>query len=191
MELIMIANFDSFTYNLVDEFEKRNCKVHVYRNNIGMENFKRIVQKIKPKLIMISPGPSTPKEAGISIPSIKEYCGKIPIFGVCLGHQSIIEAFDGIVGRAPEVLHGKPSKIRHDGGTIFKGLENPLQVGRYHSLAGLKIPEELEISARSESDVVMGVRHKKFFVEGVQFHPESILTPSGGLIIENLLAMIK
>ena len=187
----MIDNFDSFTYNLVDEFEKRNCKVHVYRNNIGMENFKRIVQKIKPKLIMISPGPSTPKEAGISIPSIKEYCGKIPIFGVCLGHQSIIEAFDGIVGRAPEVLHGKPSKIRHDGGTIFKGLENPLQVGRYHSLAGLKIPEELEISARSESDVVMGVRHKKFFVEGVQFHPESILTPSGGLIIENLLAMIK
>jgi len=191
MELIMIDNFDSFTYNLADEFEKRNCKVHVYRNNIGMENFKRIVQKIKPKLIMISPGPSTPKEAGISIPSIKEYCGKIPIFGVCLGHQSIIEAFDGIVGRAPEVLHGKPSKIRHDGGTIFKGLENPLQVGRYHSLAGLKIPEELEISARSESDVVMGVRHKKFFVEGVQFHPESILTPSGGLIIENLLAMIK
>ena len=191
MELIMIDNFDSFTYNLADEFEKRNCKVHVYRNNIGMENFKRIVQKIKPKLIMISPGPSTPKEAGISIPSIKEYCGKIPIFGVCLGHQSIIEAFDGIVGRAPEVLHGKPSKIRHDGGTIFKGLENTLQVGRYHSLAGLKIPEELEISARSESDVVMGVRHKKFFVEGVQFHPESILTPSGGLIIENLLAMIK
>ena len=191
MELIMIDNFDSFTYNLADEFEKRNCKVHVYRNNIGMENFKRIVQKIKPKLIMISPGPSTPKEAGISIPSIKEYCGKIPIFGVCLGHQSIIEAFGGFVGRAPEVLHGKPSKIRHDGGTIFKGLENPLQVGRYHSLAGLKIPEELEISARSESDVVMGVRHKKFFVEGVQFHPESILTPSGGLIIENLLAMIK
>ena len=191
IELIMIDNFDSFTYNLVDEFEKRNCKVHVYRNNIGMENFKRIVQKIKPKLIMISPGPSTPKEAGISIPAIKEYSGKIPIFGVCLGHQSIIEAFDGIVDRAPEVLHGKPSKVRHDSGTIFKGLENPLQVGRYHSLAGLKIPEELEISARSESDVVMGVRHKKFFVEGVQFHPESILTPSGGLIIENLLAMIK
>lgn len=191
MEAIMIDNFDSFTYNLVDEFEKRNCKVHVYRNNIGMENFKKIVQKIKPKLIMISPGPSTPKEAGISIPAIKEYSGKIPIFGVCLGHQSIIEAFDGIVDRAPEVLHGKPSKVRHDNRTIFKGLENPIQVGRYHSLAGLKIPEELEVSARSESNVVMGVRHKKLFVEGVQFHPESILTPSGGLIIENLLAMIK
>lgn len=191
MEVIMIDNFDSFTYNLVDEFEKRNCKVHVYRNNIGMENFRKIVQKIKPKLIIISPGPSSPKEAGISISAIKEYAGKIPIFGVCLGHQSIIEAFDGIVDRAPEVLHGKPSKIRHDNGTIFKGLENPLQVGRYHSLAGLRIPEELEVSARSESNVVMGVRHKKHFVEGVQFHPESILTPSGGLIIENLLGMIK
>ena len=191
MEAIMIDNFDSFTYNLVDEFEKRNCKVHVYRNNIGMENFKKIAQKIKPRLIIISPGPGSPKEAGISIPAIKEYSGKIPIFGVCLGHQSIIEAFDGIVDRAPEVLHGKPSKVRHDNGTIFKGLENPLQVGRYHSLAGLRIPEELEVSARSESNVVMGVRHKKHFIEGVQFHPESILTPSGGLIIENLLAMIK
>ncbi len=191
MELVMIDNFDSFTYNLADEFEKRNCKMHVYRNNIGMENFKRITQKIKPKLIIISPGPGSPKEAGISMPAIKEYSGKIPVFGVCLGHQSIIEAFDGIVGRAPEVLHGKPSKIRHDGRTIFGGIENPLQVGRYHSLAGLKIPEGLEVSARSESNVVMGVRHKKFFVEGVQFHPESILTPSGGLIIENLLAMIK
>ena len=191
MEVIMIDNFDSFTYNLVDEFEKRSCKVQVYRNNIGMENFKKTAQKIKPKLIIISPGPSSPKEAGISIPAIKEYSGKIPIFGVCLGHQSIIEAFDGIVDRAPEVLHGKPSKIRHDNKTIFKGLENPLQAGRYHSLAGLKIPEELEVSARSESNVVMAVRHKKHFVEGVQFHPESILTPSGGLIIENLLAMIK
>ncbi|MEK6949415.1 MAG: aminodeoxychorismate/anthranilate synthase component II [Nanoarchaeota archaeon] len=191
MEAIMIDNFDSFTYNLVDEFEKRNCKVHVYRNNIGMENFKKIAQKIKPRLIIISPGPGSPKEAGISIPAIKEYSGKIPIFGVCLGHQSIIEAFDGIVDRAPEVLHGKPSKVRHDNGTIFKGLENPLQAGRYHSLAGLRIPEELEVSARSESNVVMGVRHKKHFIEGVQFHPESILTPSGGLIIENLLSMIK
>jgi len=191
MEVIMIDNFDSFTHNLVDEFEKRGCKVHVYRNNIGMENFNKLVGKIKPKLIVISPGPSTPKDAGISIDTIKAYAGKIPIFGVCLGHQGIVEAFGGVVDRAPEVLHGKPSKVNHDNETIFKGLENPLQVGRYHSLAGLEIPEELEVSARSESNVIMGVRHKKHFVEGVQFHPESILTPSGGLIIENLLAMIK
>ncbi len=191
MEIIMIDNFDSFTHNLVDEFEKRNCKVLVYRNNIGMKNLDKIIEKIKPKLIVISPGPSSPKDAGISIEVIKKYSGKTPIFGVCLGHQCIIEAFGGIVGRAPEVLHGKPSKIRHDNKTIYKNLENPLQAGRYHSLAGLKIPSDLEVSARSESSVVMGVRHKKYFVEGVQFHPESILTPAGGLIIENLLSMIK
>lgn len=191
IQVLMIDNFDSFTYNLVDEFEKRNCKVDVYRNNIGIDNFNRIIKKIKPKLIVISPGPSSPKDAGISIDTIKNYAGKIPIFGVCLGHQCVIEAFGGVVDRCKEVLHGKPSKIKHDGKTIFKGLENPLQVGRYHSLAGLKIPKVLEISAKSESDVVMGIRHKKYFVEGVQFHPESILTPSGGLIIENLLAMIE
>ena len=191
MKIIMIDNFDSFTHNLVDEFEKRNCKVHVYRNNIGLKNFEKIIKKIKPKLIVISPGPGTPKDAGISIDAIKKYAGKIPIFGVCLGHQSIIEAFNGIVDRAPEVLHGKPSKITHDKKTIYKNLNNPLQVGRYHSLAGLKIPDILEVSAKSDSNVVMGVRHKKYFVEGVQFHPESILTPEGGIIIENLLAMIK
>lgn len=191
MNIIMVDNFDSFTHNLVDEFEKKNCKVHVYRNNIGMKNFEKIAKKIMPKLVVISPGPGAPKDAGISIELIKSYAGKMPIFGVCLGHQGIIEAFEGIVDRAPEVLHGKASKIKHDNGTIFKGLENPLQVGRYHSLAGSKIPEALEVSARSESGVVMGVRHKKHFVEGVQFHPESILTPSGGLIIDNLLSMIK
>ena len=191
MKALMIDNFDSFTHNLVDEFEKRNCKVDVYRNNIGIINFDKIVEKNKPKLIVISPGPSSPKDAGISIGVIKHYAGKIPIFGVCLGHQAIIEAFGGIVNRCKEVLHGKPSKVTHDKNTIYKNIENPLQVGRYHSLAGLEIPDELEVSAKSDSNVVMGVRHKKHFVEGVQFHPESILTPSGGLIIENLLAMVR
>lgn len=191
MNILMIDNFDSFTYNLVDEFEKRNCKVLVYRNNIGFENFKKIFESKNPSLIVVSPGPSAPKDAGISIDVIKNYSGKAPIFGVCLGHQCIIEAFGGIVGRAPEVLHGKPSKITHDGKTIYRNLENPLQAGRYHSLAGLKIPKELSVSARSDSGVVMGVRHKGHFVEGVQFHPESILTPSGGLIIENLLEKIR
>lgn len=187
----MIDNFDSFTHNLVDEFEKRKCNVFVYRNNIGIENFKKIAKKIKPKLIVISPGPGTPKDAGISIDVIKNYAGKIPIFGVCLGHQCIIESFGGIVDRCKEVLHGKPSKVKHGNKTIYKTLENPFQVGRYHSLAGLKIPDELEVTARTDNNIVMGVRHKKHFIEGVQFHPESILTPTGGLIIENLLSMIK
>lgn len=191
MNVLMIDNFDSFTYNLVDEFEKRGCKVFVYRNNIGIKNFEGIAKKICPRLIVISPGPSAPKDAGLSIKVIQRYGGKIPIFGVCLGHQCIIEAFNGIVGRAPEVLHGKPSKVIHDNIGIYKNLENPFQAGRYHSLAGLKIPEQLVVSARSESNIVMGIHHKKFFIEGVQFHPESILTPSGGLIIENLLEEIR
>ena len=191
MNILMIDNFDSFTYNLVDEFEKRNCKVFVYRNNIGIKNFETIAKEIKPKLIVISPGPSTPKDAGVSLEAIRRYSGKIPIFGVCLGHQCIVESFGGIVDKAPEVLHGKPSKVIHDKKTIYKNVENPFQVGRYHSLAGLKIPKALEVTAKSDTNVVMGVLHKKFFVEGVQFHPESILTPSGGLIIENLLEKIQ
>lgn len=191
MNVLMIDNFDSFTFNLVDEFEKRNCRVHVYRNNISLDDFKNIVEEIKPKLIVISPGPSTPKDAGISIDVIKKYSGKIQIFGVCLGHQAIVEAFGGIVGKAPEVVHGKPSKIHHDNKSIFKNLNNPMQVGRYHSLAGLKIPRTLEVTAKTDKGIVMGVRHKKFFVEGVQFHPESILTPDGGLMIENLLEELK
>ena len=191
MNILMIDNFDSFTYNLVDEFEKRNCKVYVYRNNISFENFEKIIKNINPKLIVISPGPSAPKTAGISINVIRRYAGKIPIFGVCLGHQCIIEAFNGVVDKAPEVFHGKPSKIIHDNRIIYKNVGNPFQAGRYHSLAGLKISDDLVVSAKTDNNVVMGVRHKNFFVEGVQFHPESILTPSGGLIIENLLEEIK
>ncbi|KKU99859.1 MAG: Anthranilate synthase component 2 [Parcubacteria group bacterium GW2011_GWA2_48_9] len=191
MNILMIDNFDSFTYNLVDEFEKRNCKVYVYRNNISFENFEKIIKNINTKLIVISPGPSAPKTAGISIKVIRRYAGKIPIFGVCLGHQCIIEAFNGVVDKAPEVFHGKPSKIIHDNKIIYKNVGNPFQAGRYHSLAGLKISDDLVVSAKTDNNVVMGVRHKNFFVEGVQFHPESILTPSGGLIIENLLEEIK
>ena len=189
MDILMIDNFDSFTFNLVDEFEKRNCKVFVYRNNISLDDFKNIVEEIRPKLIVISPGPSTPKDAGISIDVIKNYSGKIPIFGVCLGHQAIIEAFGGVVGKAPEVFHGKPSKIIHDNKNIYRNLDNPMQAARYHSLCGLKIPDELKVTSRTNNGIVMGVRHKKFFVEGVQFHPESILTPDGGIMIENLLEL--
>jgi anthranilate synthase/aminodeoxychorismate synthase-like glutamine amidotransferase len=191
MNILMIDNFDSFTHNLVDEFEKLNCIVHVYRNNMGIENFDKIVLTIKPILIVISPGPGTPQQAGISIEIIKNYSGKIPIFGVCLGHQCIIEAFNGIVDSAHEIRHGKSSNVIHDKKTIFKNIENPFRAGRYHSLAAKQIPSVLEVSAMSDNNIVMGVRHKSYLVEGVQFHPESILTPNGPLIINNLLSEIK
>src|SRR3989344_5860767 len=190
-KILFIDNFDSFTYNLVEEFEKRGCIVEVYRNDVPLRKIEEIVKRFRPHLLVISPGPSTPKKAGNIIPLIKEFSGKVPIFGVCLGEQAIIEAFGGVVGKAFETIHGKPSMVSHDGKGIFKGLPEPFQVGRYHSLSGQKIPKELVVSAKSESGVVMGVRHKKYFVEGVQFHPESILTPEGGKIIENVLAMVR
>ncbi len=192
MKVLFIDNFDSFTYNLVDEFEKRGCEILVYRNNTDMSTINKVIKEFKPKLIVISPGPSNPKNAGNSIAIISEYAGKIPIFGVCLGLQCIVEAFDGKVDRCSEIKHGKPSKIQHDNETIFKDLENPFQAGRYHSLSALEVPYCLEISARTAgNDIVMGVRHKEFMVEGVQFHPESILTPVGGIIIDNLIKMVS
>ena len=191
MNVLIIDNFDSFTYNLVEEFQKRKCNVLVYRNNVDIKIIDKIVKKFNPNLIVISPGPSRPKDAGNSISIIKNYSKKIPIFGVCLGHQCIIEAFSGKVDRASETIHGKSSKIFHDGKTIFKNLENPFNAGRYHSLAGLEIPDTLEVSARTKNDIVMGIRHKEYFIEGVQFHPESILTPSGVKIIENIIVRIK
>ena len=190
-KILLIDNFDSFTYNLVDEFEKRNCAVQVYRNNLPVEKFRQIMQSMQPSLAVISPGPSTPKDAGNIIPFIKEFAGKVPLFGVCLGEQAIVEAFGGVVDRAGETIHGKPSLVKHDARTIFSGLSNPFQAGRYHSLCGTKISRKLEVSARSESGIVMGVRHRKHFIEGVQFHPESILTAQGGKIIDNLLSMIR
>ena len=191
-KVLFIDNFDSFTYNLVDEFEKRDCEVLVYRNNIDMQIINDVIKKFKPKLIVISPGPGSPEQAGNSIEIIKLHHKTIPIFGVCLGHQCIIEAFEGKVSRAIEIVHGKPSKIKHDNEGIFKGIENPFQAGRYHSLAGVDIPYCLEISARTtDKDIVMAVRHKEHEVIGVQFHPESILTPVGGILIENLINKVK
>lgn len=188
--VLFIDNFDSFTYNLVDEFEKRGEKVAVYRNNVPMETIETVVEQTNPLLILISPGPASPKDAGISLDVIRRYSGKIPLFGVCLGHQAIIEAMAGVIGRAPEIVHGKSSYVRHDGKTIFKGLENPMQVGRYHSLCGTEIPDCLEVSAEYNG-IVMAVRHRTHYTEGVQFHPESILTPVGGRIIENLLNRLR
>lgn len=192
LPVLFIDNFDSFTYNLVDEFEKRDCEVMVYRNNIDMKIIESAVKKFRPRLIVISPGPGIPKQAGNSIEIIQRYHKTIPIFGVCLGHQCIIEAFDGRVSRASEIVHGKSSSINHDNEGIFKGIESPFQAGRYHSLAGVDIPYCLEISARTaDRDIVMAIKHKEHDVIGVQFHPESILTPVGGLIIENIINKVR
>jgi len=192
VRVFFIDNFDSFTYNLVDEFRKRNCEVLVYRNNIDLKLAREIIKKFKPDLIVISPGPGTPKDAGVSNDIIREYHQEVPIFGVCLGHQCIIDVFGGRIDKAIETVHGKPSKIKHDNVGIFHGVENPFQAGRYHSLIGYDIPYCLEISARTiDKELVMAVRHKDCMVIGVQFHPESILTPVGGLIISNLINLIK
>jgi len=184
--ILVIDNFDSFIYNLVDEFEKIGFSCHTYRNNVNMKAIEKAVSEYNPKLIIVSPGPSHPRDAGISIDVIKEYYKKIPIFGVCLGHQAMIEAFGGYVERCKEIVHGKASDIYHDGKTIYEKLPSPFKAGRYHSLTGTKIPDCFEVSARTESDIVMGVRMNDYPVEGVQFHPESILTPEGRKIIENI-----
>jgi len=192
MNILFIDNFDSFTYNLVDEFEKRGCNVLVYRNNTDLNLIEKELKKFKPKLIVISPGPGTPAKAGNCIAIIKRYSKKIPIFGVCLGHQALIEAFEGEVGRASEIVHGKSSQIKHDEQGIFYSLENPFQAGRYHSLVGVNIPYCFEVSARTtDLDLVMAIKHKELNLIGVQFHPESILTATGGKLIENLIGTVE
>jgi len=186
--LLMIDNYDSFTYNLVQYLGELGQDLKVYRNNkITIAE----IEAMKPERIVISPGPCTPKEAGISIDLILHYAGKLPVLGVCLGHQSIGEAFGGDVIRAPYLMHGKTSMIHHDGKTIFSGLPNPFEATRYHSLIIKRdtLPRSLEISAWTEDGIIMGVRHKQFKVEGVQFHPESILTSVGKDLLRNFLKL--
>ncbi len=186
--LLMIDNYDSFTYNLVQYLGELGQDLKVYRNNkITIAE----IEAMKPERIVISPGPCTPKEAGISIDVIKHFAGKLPILGVCLGHQSMGEAFGGDVVRAPYLMHGKTSMIHHDGKTIFAGLPNPFEATRYHSLIIKRdsLPPVLEVSAWTEDGVIMGVRHKQFKVEGVQFHPESILTGAGKDLLRNFLKL--
>lgn len=186
MLILVIDNYDSFTYNLVQYLEELKAKTVVYRNDkITIE----LAEKISPDKILISPGPCTPKEAGISIDIIKHFAGKIPILGVCLGHQAIAEAFNGKVVKADKLMHGKTSKIYHDNKTIFKDLKNPFDATRYHSLIVEKksLPNCFEISAWTKDNEIMGIRHKKFKIEGVQFHPESILTYEGKKLLENFL----
>jgi anthranilate synthase/aminodeoxychorismate synthase-like glutamine amidotransferase len=186
--LLMLDNYDSFTYNLVQYLGELGQDLKVYRNDkITVAE----IEKLKPERIVISPGPCTPKEAGISIDVIKHFSGKVPILGVCLGHQSMGEAFGGDVIRAPYLMHGKTSMIHHDGKTIFTGLPNPFEATRYHSLIIKKetLPSVLEVSAWTDDGIIMGVRHKQFKVEGVQFHPESILTGAGKDLLRNFLKL--
>jgi anthranilate synthase/aminodeoxychorismate synthase-like glutamine amidotransferase len=188
--VLFIDNFDSFTYNLVDDFCKRRCEAMVYRADTKLDDLKKVAKNISPDLLVISPGPGTPKTAGVTLEAIGYFKDKLPIFGVCLGHQAIVEYFGGEVGHAPQPVHGKPSRVTHNEKGVFEGVENPLQAGRYHSLCALKLPECLEQTAEFEG-VNMGVKHRKLPIFGVQFHPESILTPAGGKIIENILKIAE
>lgn len=186
--ILIIDNYDSFTYNLYQYIGEMSPNIVVYRNDqITIEE----IEKLKPDRIIISPGPCTPHEAGVSIAVIKHFAGKIPILGVCLGHQAIGAAFGGRVIRSSEIMHGKTSLIYHDGKTIFKGLPNPFEATRYHSLIIEKetLPYCLTVTAWTSNGIIMGVRHKEFVVEGVQFHPESILTKVGKDLLRNFLEL--
>jgi anthranilate synthase/aminodeoxychorismate synthase-like glutamine amidotransferase len=182
--LLMIDNYDSFTYNLVHLFEELGAEVRVFRNDaITVEE----AEALAPAQLVISPGPGRPADAGVSVELIRRLGPRVPTLGVCLGHQAIVEAFGGKIGQARALLHGKSSPVEHDGKGVFQGLPAPLEAGRYHSLAALQVPDDLEVTARTPDGEVMGVRHRELPIEGVQFHPESVLTPLGPDLARNFL----
>jgi anthranilate synthase/aminodeoxychorismate synthase-like glutamine amidotransferase len=184
--LLLIDNYDSFTYNLVQAFMVLGADVLVHRNDQLNVDAARALQ---PTHLCISPGPGTPYDAGVSMQMIDAFAGKIPVFGVCLGHQSLVEVFGGKVVRAGRLMHGKTSLVHHDKRGILQNMPEPFQAGRYHSLIAQpeSLPEALEVTARTDEGEIMGVRHRKFTVEGVQFHPESVLTPDGPTLMGNFL----
>ena len=186
--LLLIDNYDSFTYNLVQAFLVLGADVRVHRND---EITASEAAALAPSHLCISPGPGTPYDAGVSMEMIRAFAGRIPVLGVCLGHQSIVEVFGGKVVRAQRLMHGKTSSITHDGRTLFAGLPEPCEVGRYHSLiaAPERMPRELEVSALTAEGEIMAARHRTLVVEGVQFHPESILTPDGPRLLQNFLTL--
>jgi para-aminobenzoate synthetase component II len=187
--LLVIDNYDSFTYNLVQYLGELGEKIVVKRNDeVRVEE---IESELRPERIVISPGPGTPDDAGISIKAIERFGGRVPILGVCLGHQAIGQAFGGRVVRAPRLVHGKSSNVQHDGQTIFEGLEQKFEAGRYHSLVVERssLPSCLEISATTPSGTIMGLRHRTMKIEGVQFHPESIMTTEGKRLLGNFLRL--
>jgi anthranilate synthase/aminodeoxychorismate synthase-like glutamine amidotransferase len=186
-KLLLIDNYDSFTYNLVQAFLVLGAEVQVFRND---ELTVAAALDLAPTHLCISPGPGTPRDAGVSMAMIRAFAGRVPVFGVCLGHQSLVEVFGGQVVRAGRLMHGKTSSIQHDGRGLFAGLPQPCEVGRYHSLIAQpsSIPAELEVCAKTAEGEIMAVRHRHYSVEGVQFHPESVLTPDGPLLMQNFLA---
>ena len=186
--LLLIDNYDSFTYNLVQAFLVLGAEVEVVRNDaITVEE--ALARDITH--LCISPGPGTPADAGVSIAMIRAFAGRLPIFGVCLGHQAIVEAFGGDVVRAPRLMHGKTSMVGHDGRNLFEGMPQPCEVGRYHSLIAApdKMPADLEVCASTVENEIMAVSHRRYVIEGVQFHPESVLTPQGPHLMGNFLRM--
>ncbi|MGF2614108.1 aminodeoxychorismate/anthranilate synthase component II [Rossellomorea vietnamensis] len=188
--ILMIDNFDSFTYNIVQYLGELGEEIVVKRNNeINIAE----IELLAPDYLMISPGPCTPNEAGISLEAISYFAGKIPIFGVCLGHQAIAQVFGGQVVKADKLMHGKTSSVSHDGKTLFEGVSNPFRAGRYHSLIVRKetLPECLEITAETVDEEIMAIRHKHLPIEGVQFHPESIITEEGKQLLANFLSNYK
>ena len=184
MKLLMLDNYDSFTWNLVHLFEELGADVAVFRNDaITVEE----AEALAPDRLVVSPGPGRPEDAGISVELIRSLGPSVPTLGVCLGHQAIIEAYGGRVGHARALLHGKSSLVRHDGNGVYSGLPEEIEAGRYHSLAAAEVPDELVVTATTADGEVMGVRHGTYPIEGVQFHPESVLTPSGPQLAANFL----
>ena len=186
VRMLLIDNYDSFTYNLVQAFAAMGATVIVHRND---EITVAESEKLDLTHLVISPGPGRPEDAGVSLEMIGAWAGKLPILGVCLGHQSIVQQHGGEIVRAARLMHGKTSMVTHDGGTIFKGLPNPFEVGRYHSLCAEadSLPDDLVVTARTDRGEIMGVRHKTLPIEGVQFHPESVLTPEGDHLMANFM----
>ena len=188
--LLLIDNYDSFTYNLVQAFLVLGAEVLVHRNDaITVAQ----AEALEPTHLCISPGPGTPRDAGVSMDMIRAFAGRIPVLGVCLGHQALVEVYGGSISRAARVMHGKTSRVVHDGRGIFAGMPNPFEAGRYHSLIAREdsVPPVLEVAARTEEGEIMGVRHLELAVEGVQFHPESILTPDGPRLLETFLEHVE
>jgi anthranilate synthase component 2 len=186
MTVVFLDNFDSFTYNLVDEFARRGAHVVVFRNDVPVEHVVAAATAGGPRLLVISPGPGTPDAAGSCLDVVRQALGRVPVFGVCLGHQALVRALGGTVGRAPAAVHGKASLIRHRPSPLFEGIPNPLPVGRYHSLVATDLPPDLEPIAEADG-LVMAASHRRAPALGVQFHPESVLTVAGGPMIDNVI----
>jgi anthranilate synthase component 2 len=185
VKVLVVDNYDSFTWNLVHLFEELGAEVVVRRNDALTVDE---AEALRPDRLVVSPGPGRPEDAGISVEVVRRLGRSIPTLGVCLGHQAIVEAFGGEVGQAKALLHGKASRIRHDGRGVYEGLPEEVEVGRYHSLAAVRVPAELVVTARTADGEVMGVRHTRYPIEGVQFHPESVLTPDGPTMARNFLS---